>query len=88
MYFQSQYLGMIVYDVHASDSDNGNNGIIDYGFFDKGVFKNQTDEFQINSITGVISARIVFDREQVDRYVVSIVIKNQQVNCSLLKINL
>ena len=63
-------MGMIVYDVHAEDPDRGNNGIIDYGFFVGGVFTNQTAEFHINSITGVISARIVYDREQEPRYVV------------------
>ena len=61
---------MIVYDVHAEDPDRGSNGIIDYGFFVGGVFTNQTAEFHINSITGVISARIVYDREQVPRYTV------------------
>ncbi|XP_052071538.1 protocadherin Fat 4-like isoform X2 [Mytilus californianus] len=74
---ENQYLGMIVYDVHAEDSDKGNNGIIDYGFFAGGIFTNQTDEFLINSITGVISARIVYDREQVPRYVLLLMAKDR-----------
>ncbi|XP_071128543.1 cadherin-87A-like isoform X4 [Mytilus edulis] len=74
---ENQYLGMIVYDVHAEDSDKGNNGIIDYGFFAGGIFTNQTNEFLINSITGVISARIVYDREKVPRYVLLLMAKDR-----------
>lgn len=68
---QSQYLGMLVYDVHAKDADRGDNGIVDYGFYDNGIYTTATNAFMINSITGVIRAQRVYDREETDRYVVS-----------------
>lgn len=71
--FQSQYLGMLVYDVHAEDGDKGSNGIIDYGFYYDGQYTNRTPEFRMNRVTGVIRAEIVYDREAVDRYTVSVV---------------
>lgn len=65
---ESQYLGMLVYEVLARDRDSGLNGIVDYGFYDLGVYTRNTSEFRINSVTGVIRAEIVYDREKEDRY--------------------
>ncbi|KAL5017401.1 hypothetical protein ScPMuIL_006990 [Solemya velum] len=65
---ESQYLGMLVYEVLARDRDSGLNGVVDYGFYDLGVFTRNTSEFRINSVTGVIRAEIVYDREKEDRY--------------------
>ncbi|XP_033755014.1 LOW QUALITY PROTEIN: cadherin-23-like [Pecten maximus] len=74
---ESQYLGMLVYDVHASDSDRGVNGMVDYGFYHNGVYTTATPEFMINSITGVIRAQRVYDREEVDRYVLLLSAKDR-----------
>ena len=68
---QTQYRGMLVYDVKAVDDDTGVNGILDYSFIYEGKTANSTPEFRINSVTGVISAKVRFDRETQDRYVVS-----------------
>ncbi|KAK6187126.1 hypothetical protein SNE40_005218 [Patella caerulea] len=77
---ESQYYGMFVYDCHAEDGDDGPSGIIDYGFMHGGIFTNQTKEFHINRVTGVIRAEIVYDREQVDRYFLQIIARDNDVN--------
>ena len=69
---QEQYNGMLVYDVSAKDQDFGKNGIVDYSFIYNGEDTQNTPEFNINRVTGVISAEIVYDRERVNRYVVGI----------------
>lgn len=61
---------MLVYDVSAKDVDSGDNGRVDYSFIYNGEETQETPEFRINRITGVISANIVYDRERVSRYVV------------------
>ena len=68
--FQEQYKGMLVLDVLAKDEDSGENGRLYYSFIYEGEVTQSTPEFTINAVTGVIRARIVFDRENVDRYVV------------------
>ncbi|XP_050390915.1 cadherin-87A [Patella vulgata] len=77
---ESQYYGMFIYDCHAEDDDDGPSGVIDYGFMHGGVFTNQTKEFHINRVTGVIRAEIVYDREQVDRYFLQIIARDNDVN--------
>ncbi|ESO87059.1 hypothetical protein LOTGIDRAFT_229249 [Lottia gigantea] len=74
---ESQYLGMLVYDCHAIDDDKGQSGIVDFGFIHDGKFTNQTAEFHINSVTGVIRAEIVYDREQVDSYLLQLVARDR-----------
>ncbi|XP_021356989.1 cadherin-23-like isoform X1 [Mizuhopecten yessoensis] len=74
---ESQYLGMLVYDVHASDADRGVNGVVDYGFYHNGLYTTATPEFMINSITGVIRAQRVYDREETDRYVLLLSAKDR-----------
>lgn len=61
---------MLVYDVSARDDDFGDNGLVDYSFIYNGEDVQETPEFVINRVTGVISANIVYDRERVSRYVV------------------
>lgn len=61
---------MLIYDVSARDEDSGENGRVDYSFIYNGEETQETPEFRINRITGVISANIVYDRERVSRYVV------------------
>lgn len=69
---QEQYLGMIVYDVEATDEDTGINSIVDYSFETaQGDNVTRTPDFMINPITGVIRAERVFDREERERYTVS-----------------
>ncbi|KAL3876984.1 hypothetical protein ACJMK2_034754 [Sinanodonta woodiana] len=74
---EEQYLGMIVYTVSAVDEDSGKNGIVDYSFFQDGKYTTKTKEFEINSITGVIQAERVYDREEQDRYVLMLIAKDR-----------
>ncbi|XP_071106393.1 cadherin-87A-like [Haliotis cracherodii] len=74
---ESQYLGMLVYDVEAVDSDNSDSGIVDYGFYYLGNYTIKTPEFSINPVTGVIKAEIVYDREAVPRYVLLLSAKDR-----------
>nr|XP_034314660.1 cadherin-87A isoform X2 [Crassostrea gigas] len=74
---EEQYLGMLVYDVEAKDSDRNDNGIIDYGFYVNGVYTTITNEFRINPITGVIRAEKVYDRETRDRYLLLLVARDR-----------
>ncbi|KAK3593636.1 hypothetical protein CHS0354_025527 [Potamilus streckersoni] len=74
---EEQYLGMIVYIVSAVDEDSGKNGIVDYSFFQDGKYTTKTKEFEINSITGVIQAERVYDREKQDRYVLMLIAKDR-----------
>ncbi|XP_067673629.1 cadherin-87A-like [Haliotis asinina] len=74
---ESQYLGMLVYDVEAVDDDNSNSGIVDYGFYYLGTYTTRTPEFSINPVTGVIKAEIVYDREARSRYVLLLSAKDR-----------
>ncbi|KAL8591922.1 hypothetical protein ACOMHN_039975 [Nucella lapillus] len=74
---ESQYDGMLVYDCLATDEDTGKAGIVDYYFNYKGFLNSTTPEFRINKVTGVISATVVYDREQVPSYVLNIVAQDQ-----------
>ena len=78
--FQSQYDGMLVYDCKAVDPNSGAAGIIDYSFNiqvrGRPTLSENTAEFRINPVTCIIRAQIVYDREQVDSYVVSITSSN------------
>ena len=58
--------------VKAKDDGEGDNGLITYGFYYNNQFVAETPNFRINPITGIITARAVYDRETRDEYVVSI----------------
>ncbi|KAK7507306.1 hypothetical protein BaRGS_00001241 [Batillaria attramentaria] len=74
---ESQYLGMLVYDCKATDRNPGNAGIIDYSFNVRQDLVQKTPEFRINPVTCIIRAEMVYDREQVESYVVTIVAKDR-----------
>lgn len=67
---QSQYKGMVVYQVRAESPDTGPKGRIKYMFLASSLTSQSTKEFYINPITGVISALRIFDREEKDSYIV------------------
>lgn len=69
---QSQYLGMLVYKCKAADPNPQDAGILDYFFLIKDQLVSATNEFRINRVTCVIRAEVVFDREAVSSYVVSL----------------
>ncbi|CAL1530727.1 unnamed protein product [Lymnaea stagnalis] len=74
---ESQYDGMLVYASKANDTDVGPNGIVDYYFLaNGGMLVSNTSEFNMNRVTGVIRAEVVFDREQVPSYFLTLVAKD------------
>ncbi|KAH9513025.1 hypothetical protein Btru_035621 [Bulinus truncatus] len=75
---ESQYDGMLVYGAKAVDNNTGANGIVDYYFVaNRNYLVSNTSEFRINQITGVIRAEIVYDREQRDRYFLTLMAKDR-----------
>ncbi|XP_070186154.1 cadherin-87A-like isoform X2 [Littorina saxatilis] len=74
---ESQYRGMLVYDCQATDLNSGLAGIIDFSFNVQRNLTPTTSQFRINPITGVITAEVVFDREQVYSYVLTVVAKDR-----------
>ena len=68
-HLQNGPVGKIVIKTLATDSDND---VIIYNFDVNGKLINKTDDFAINSSTGVIITRRSFDREKKDVYIVSI----------------
>ncbi|XP_077981386.1 cadherin-23-like [Glandiceps talaboti] len=61
---------VIYTDVRAIDPDKGNNGIVEY-------YINETDHFQINKLTGVISIKHVIDREVSDQLNITVLAKDK-----------
>ena len=59
---------MFVYQVKAQDPDQGPSGLVSYSFLVDSATTQKTDDFMINSVTGVIRAERVFDREEKDMY--------------------
>lgn len=56
--------------MYAVDDDEGENGMVVYGIYYDNKFTSTTPEFSINPLTGVITGRVIFDREKKDTYVV------------------
>ncbi|XP_025090736.1 cadherin-87A-like isoform X2 [Pomacea canaliculata] len=74
---ESQYLGMLVYKCKAADPNPQDAGILDYFFLIKDQLVSATNEFRINRVTCVIRAEVVFDREAVSSYVLTIVARDR-----------
>ncbi|XP_012934695.1 cadherin-87A isoform X2 [Aplysia californica] len=73
---ESQYEGMLVYDAKAKDENKGPNGIVNYYFIHNSNLVSNTSEFRINRVTGVIRAEVIFDREKVDRYFLTLLARD------------
>ena len=62
--------------VKAIDPDTGVSGVVSYYFYYNGQLVTQTPEFEINSITGRITARIELDREVRESYALVLVARD------------
>lgn len=60
--------GTLVTVITAEDADDGPNGQLSYGIKVNGSCQNQTDEFEIQSMTGQLFSKTTFDRESVSEY--------------------
>ena len=67
---KNQYSGMVVTQVEARDGQATDERVT-YHFLHGNTLTSTTPEFGINQITGVVTARVTFDRETRDVYSVS-----------------
>lgn len=74
---EETYIGEEIIDVHAEDRDPGKNGEVVYGFSYKNRFVTETPEFAINPNTGQITAKVIFDREERDSYILLLVARDK-----------
>ncbi|XP_061601899.1 cadherin-23 [Cololabis saira] len=56
--------GLVVYEVHATDSDEGVNGEVRYAFLQTGAGNRDWENFHIDAMTGVITTTVKLDREK------------------------
>uniref|UniRef100_A0A4W5Q4X2 Cadherin-23 n=1 Tax=Hucho hucho TaxID=62062 RepID=A0A4W5Q4X2_9TELE len=61
---EEQPPGLLVYEVFATDGDEGVNGEVRYAFLQTGAGNRDWDNFHIDAITGVITTSIKLDREK------------------------
>lgn len=53
-----------MYEVHATDSDEGVNGEVRYAFLQTGASNRDWENFHIDAISGVITTTVKLDREK------------------------
>ena len=53
-----------MYEVHATDSDEGVNGEVRYGFLQTGAGNRDWENFHIDAMSGVITTTVKLDREK------------------------
>ncbi|KAA8590065.1 hypothetical protein FQN60_013999, partial [Etheostoma spectabile] len=61
---EEQPPGLPVYEVHATDSDEGVNGEVRYGFLQTGAGNRDWENFRIDAMSGVITTTVKLDREK------------------------
>ncbi|XP_039477829.1 cadherin-23 [Oreochromis aureus] len=55
---------LVVYEVHATDADEGLNGEVRYAFLQTGAGNRDWENFRIDAVTGVITTTAKLDREK------------------------
>ncbi|XP_046692113.1 cadherin-23 isoform X2 [Silurus meridionalis] len=61
---EEQPPGLVVYEVFATDEDEGVNGEVRYSFLQTGAGNRDWENFRIDAITGVITTAVKLDREK------------------------
>ncbi|XP_055018856.1 cadherin-23 [Boleophthalmus pectinirostris] len=61
---EEQPPGLPVYEVHATDADEGVNGEVRYAFLQTGAGNRDWENFHIDAMTGVITTTVKLDREK------------------------
>ncbi|XP_027861757.1 cadherin-23 isoform X2 [Xiphophorus couchianus] len=61
---EEQPPGLPVYEVHATDSDEGVNGEVRYAFLQTGAGNRDWENFHIDTMSGVITTTVKLDREK------------------------
>ncbi|XP_029926425.1 cadherin-23 isoform X1 [Myripristis murdjan] len=70
---EEQPPGLLVYEVFATDSDEGVNGQVRYAFLQTGAGNRDWENFHIDALTGVITTAVKLDREKQALYSLIIV---------------
>uniref|UniRef100_A0AAY4DS48 Cadherin-23 n=1 Tax=Denticeps clupeoides TaxID=299321 RepID=A0AAY4DS48_9TELE len=70
---EEQPPGLAVYEVFATDEDEGVNGEVRYAFLQTGAGNRDWENFRIDSLTGVITTAVKLDREKQALYSLIIV---------------
>ncbi|CAG04741.1 unnamed protein product [Tetraodon nigroviridis] len=73
---EEQPPGLPVYEVHATDADEGVNGEVRYGFLQTGASNRDWENFHIDAISGVITTTVKLDREKQALYSLIIVARD------------
>uniref|UniRef100_A0A671QN41 Cadherin-23-like n=1 Tax=Sinocyclocheilus anshuiensis TaxID=1608454 RepID=A0A671QN41_9TELE len=61
---EEQPPGLVVYEVFATDEDEGVNGEVRYSFLQTGAGNRDWENFHIDAVTGVITTAVTLDREK------------------------
>ncbi|XP_072533494.1 cadherin-23 [Salminus brasiliensis] len=61
---EEQPPGLVVYEVFATDEDEGVNGEVRYSFLQTGAGNRDWENFHIDALTGVITTAVKLDREK------------------------
>ncbi|XP_019902910.3 cadherin-23 isoform X4 [Esox lucius] len=61
---EEQPPGLLVYEVFATDADEGVNGEVRYAFLQTGAGNRDWENFHIDAITGIITTAVKLDREK------------------------
>ncbi|TRY86763.1 hypothetical protein DNTS_008300 [Danionella cerebrum] len=61
---EEQPPGLVVYEVFATDEDEGVNGEVRYSFLQTGAGNRDWENFRIDAVTGVITTAVKLDREK------------------------
>ncbi|ROK15721.1 Cadherin-23 [Anabarilius grahami] len=61
---EEQPPGLVVYEVFATDEDEGVNGEVRYSFLQTGAGNRDWENFHIDAVTGVITTAVKLDREK------------------------
>ncbi|XP_026165849.1 cadherin-23 [Mastacembelus armatus] len=73
---EEQPPGLPVYEVYATDSDEGVNGEVRYAFMQTGAGNRDWENFHINAMSGVITTTVKLDREKQALYSLIIVARD------------
>uniref|UniRef100_A0A8B9J6P8 Cadherin-23 n=1 Tax=Astyanax mexicanus TaxID=7994 RepID=A0A8B9J6P8_ASTMX len=68
MHILEQPPGLVVYEVFATDEDEGVNGEVRYSFLQTGAGNRDWENFHIDALTGVITTAVKLDREKQPLY--------------------
>ncbi|PAA91127.1 hypothetical protein BOX15_Mlig010092g4 [Macrostomum lignano] len=75
---EEQYLGLIItrLQARADNSSSAEVARLTYGILYGDAFVDETPQFKVNPVTGVLTANIIFDRERQDQYLLNLAVRD------------